>query len=77
MFVKVLVPIGFGTEEMDVVIMTDILRRAGVHVTMVSVARNLQIHCFNIALFTSNNGENRINCKVLTLSHVSLQVATK
>lgn len=42
---KVLVPIGFGTEEMDAVIIIDILRRAGADVTVASVEPNLQIQC--------------------------------
>lgn len=42
---KVLVPIGFGTEEMDAVIIIDILRRAGADVTVASVESNLQIQC--------------------------------
>ena len=44
-FVKVLVPVGFGTEEMDAVIIIDILRRAGAHVTVASVEPNVQIKC--------------------------------
>ncbi|KAH9315346.1 hypothetical protein KI387_023973, partial [Taxus chinensis] len=39
----VLVPIGFGTEEMEAVIITDVLRRAGAHVTVASVERDLHI----------------------------------
>lgn len=42
---KVLVPVGFGTEEMDAVIIIDILRRAGAHVTVASVEPNVQIKC--------------------------------
>ncbi|XAR59445.1 hypothetical protein NMG60_11015287 [Bertholletia excelsa] len=40
---KVLVPIGFGTEEMEAVIMVDVLRRAGAHVTVASVEPQLEI----------------------------------
>ncbi|XP_057823621.2 protein DJ-1 homolog C isoform X3 [Cryptomeria japonica] len=40
---KVLVPIGAGTEEMEAVIIIDVLRRAGAHVTVASVERDLQI----------------------------------
>ncbi|KAK7319876.1 hypothetical protein RJT34_04604 [Clitoria ternatea] len=40
---KVLVPIGFGTEEMEAVILIHVLRRAGAHVTVASVEPHLQV----------------------------------
>ncbi|KAI3448111.1 hypothetical protein Pfo_004776 [Paulownia fortunei] len=40
---KVLVPIGFGTEEMEAVILIDVLRRAGAEVTVASVEEQLEI----------------------------------
>ncbi|KAK6916446.1 DJ-1/PfpI [Dillenia turbinata] len=40
---KVLVPIGYGTEEMEAVILVDVLRRAGANVTMASVESQLEI----------------------------------
>ncbi|CAL1389506.1 unnamed protein product [Linum trigynum] len=40
---KVLVPIGFGTEEMEAVILIDVLRRAGAKVTVASVEPQLKI----------------------------------
>ncbi|KAJ1399061.1 Protein/nucleic acid deglycase DJ-1 [Sesbania bispinosa] len=40
---KVLVPIGFGTEEMEAVILIHVLRRAGAHVTVASVEPQLQV----------------------------------
>ncbi|GFS40013.1 class I glutamine amidotransferase-like superfamily protein [Actinidia rufa] len=40
---KVLVPIGFGTEEMEAVIIVDVLRRAGADVTVASVEPELEI----------------------------------
>ncbi|XWS62910.1 hypothetical protein CRYUN_Cryun06bG0050900 [Craigia yunnanensis] len=40
---KVLVPIGFGTEEMEAVILVDVLRRAGAEVRMASVEPQLEI----------------------------------
>ncbi|XP_042012479.1 protein DJ-1 homolog C-like [Salvia splendens] len=40
---KVLVPIGFGTEEMEAVIMIDVLRRSGAHVTVASVEEQLEV----------------------------------
>ncbi|CAK9159028.1 unnamed protein product [Ilex paraguariensis] len=40
---KVLVPIGFGTEEMEAVILVDVLRRAGAEVTLASVEPELEI----------------------------------
>ncbi|KAF3435411.1 hypothetical protein FNV43_RR22500 [Rhamnella rubrinervis] len=40
---KVLVPIGFGTEEMEAVIVVDVLRRAGADVTVASVEPQLEI----------------------------------
>ncbi|XP_059448643.1 protein DJ-1 homolog C [Corylus avellana] len=40
---KVLVPIGFGTEEMEAVIIIDVLRRAGADVTVASVEPQLEI----------------------------------
>lgn len=40
---QVLVPIGFGTEEMEAVILIDVLRRAGSDVTVASVETELQI----------------------------------
>ncbi|KAK6120969.1 hypothetical protein DH2020_045279 [Rehmannia glutinosa] len=40
---KVLVPIGFGTEEMEAVIMIDVLRRAGADVTVASVEEQLEV----------------------------------
>ncbi|PON82055.1 DJ [Trema orientale] len=40
---KVLVPIGFGTEEMEAVIIVDVLRRAGADVTVASVEPQLEI----------------------------------
>ncbi|KAL3515283.1 hypothetical protein ACH5RR_022185 [Cinchona calisaya] len=40
---KVLVPIGFGSEEMEAVILVDILRRAGAEVTLASVEQQLEV----------------------------------
>jgi hypothetical protein len=40
---QVLVPIGFGTEEMEAVIIIDVLRRAGADVTVASVEPQLEI----------------------------------
>ncbi|OMO63221.1 ThiJ/PfpI [Corchorus olitorius] len=40
---KVLVPIGFGTEEMEAVILVDVLRRAGAKVTVASVEPQLEV----------------------------------
>lgn len=40
---KVLLPIGFGTEEMEAVILIHVLRRAGAHVTVASVEPHLQV----------------------------------
>ncbi|KAJ8763353.1 hypothetical protein K2173_002236 [Erythroxylum novogranatense] len=40
---KVLIPIGFGTEEMEAVIMIDVLRRAGAEVIVASVEPQLEI----------------------------------
>lgn len=40
---KVLVPIGFGTEEMEAVIIIDVLRQAGAAVTVASVESELEI----------------------------------
>ena len=40
---KVLVPIGFGTEEMEAVILIHVLRLAGAHVTVASVEPQLQV----------------------------------
>ncbi|KAI4298463.1 hypothetical protein L6164_032018 [Bauhinia variegata] len=40
---KVLVPIGFGTEEMEAVILVDVLRRAGADVTVASVEPQLEV----------------------------------
>ncbi|PSS02707.1 Protein DJ-1 C like [Actinidia chinensis var. chinensis] len=40
---KVLVPIGFGTEEMEAVIIVDVLRRAGADVTVASVEPEQEI----------------------------------
>lgn len=40
---QVLVPIGFGTEEMEAVIIVDVLRRAGADVTVASVEPQLEI----------------------------------
>ncbi|XP_012066863.1 protein DJ-1 homolog C isoform X1 [Jatropha curcas] len=41
--VKVLLPIGFGTEEMEAVILADVLRRAGAEVIVASVEPQLEI----------------------------------
>ncbi|CAH1444925.1 unnamed protein product [Lactuca virosa] len=40
---KVLVPIGYGTEEMEAVIMVNILRQAGAHVVLASVEPQLEV----------------------------------
>ncbi|KAI4375729.1 hypothetical protein MLD38_013561 [Melastoma candidum] len=40
---KVLIPIGYGTEEMEAVVMIDVLRRAGAEVTVASVEPQLQV----------------------------------
>lgn len=40
---QVLVPIGFGTEEMEAVILVDVMRRAGAEVTVASVEQELEI----------------------------------
>lgn len=38
-----MVPVGFGTEEMEAVIIVDVLRRAGADVTIASVEPQLEI----------------------------------
>ncbi|PIA46263.1 hypothetical protein AQUCO_01500051v1 [Aquilegia coerulea] len=40
---KVLVPIGYGTEEMEAVILIDVMRRAGAHVVVASVEPQLEV----------------------------------
>ncbi|EPS63819.1 hypothetical protein M569_10960, partial [Genlisea aurea] len=40
---KVLIPIGFGTEEMEAVIMIDVFRRAGAAVIVASVEEQLEV----------------------------------
>lgn len=40
---KVLVPIGYGTEEMEAVILIHVLRQAGAHVTVASVEPQLEV----------------------------------
>lgn len=40
---QVLVPIGFGTEEIEAVVLIDVLRRAGAEVTVASVEPQLQV----------------------------------
>ncbi|PKI55536.1 hypothetical protein CRG98_024036, partial [Punica granatum] len=40
---KVLVPIAFGTEEMEAVVLIDVLRRAGADVAVASVEPQLQV----------------------------------
>ncbi|CAA2995071.1 protein DJ-1 homolog C isoform X1 [Olea europaea var. sylvestris] len=40
---KVLVPMGFGTEEMEAVITVDVMRRAGAVVTLASVEEKLEV----------------------------------
>lgn len=40
---QVLVPIGYGTEEMEAVILVDVLRRAGAEVTVASVESKLEV----------------------------------
>lgn len=40
---QVLVPIGYGTEEMEAVIIIDVLRRAGADVIVASVEAQLQV----------------------------------
>lgn len=40
---KVLVPIGYGTEEMEAVILVHVLRQAGAHVTVASVEPQLEV----------------------------------
>lgn len=40
---KVLVPIGFGTEEMEAIIIVDVLRQAGAAVTVASVEPELEV----------------------------------
>ncbi|KAH9620430.1 hypothetical protein KSS87_010601 [Heliosperma pusillum] len=42
-FKKVLVPIGYGTEELEAVIMVHVLRQAGAHVTVASVEPELVV----------------------------------
>ncbi|CAA7025240.1 unnamed protein product [Microthlaspi erraticum] len=40
---KVLVPIGYGTEEIEAVVLVDVLRRAGAEVTVASVEQKLEV----------------------------------
>ncbi|KAG7545156.1 Protein/nucleic acid deglycase DJ-1 [Arabidopsis suecica] len=40
---KVLVPIGYGTEEIEAVVLVDVLRRAGAEVTVASVEQKLDV----------------------------------
>ncbi|XP_074269326.1 protein DJ-1 homolog C [Silene latifolia] len=42
-FKKVLVPIGYGTEELEAVILVHVLRQAGAHVTVASVEPQLEV----------------------------------
>ncbi|KAH7294644.1 hypothetical protein KP509_27G011200 [Ceratopteris richardii] len=42
---KVIVPIGFGNEEIEVTVLVDVLRRAGADVLMASVEDELQVEC--------------------------------
>lgn len=39
-------PIGFGTEEMEAVILADVLRRAGAEVTVASVEKQLEVEAY-------------------------------
>lgn len=43
LFLQVLVPVAFGTEEMEAVVIVDVLRRAGAEVTLASVEPQLEI----------------------------------
>lgn len=38
-----LVPIGYGTEEIEAVVLVDVLRRAGADVTLASVEQKLEV----------------------------------
>lgn len=38
-----LVPIGYGTEEIEAVVLVDVLRRAGAEVTVASVEQKLEV----------------------------------
>jgi DJ-1/PfpI family len=42
---KVLVPIGMGTEEIEAVVLVNVLRRAGAKVTLASVGKDLEVPC--------------------------------
>lgn len=42
---KVLVPIGMGTEEIEAVVLVNVLRRAGAEVTLASVGKELEVAC--------------------------------
>ncbi|KAI3708018.1 hypothetical protein L2E82_37012 [Cichorium intybus] len=44
---KVLIPIGYGTEEMEAVIMVNVLRQAGAHVVLASVEPQLEVKLSN------------------------------
>lgn len=44
---KVLVPIGMGTEEIEAVILVNVLRRAGAQVTLASVEKELEVPCYS------------------------------
>ncbi|XP_010450538.1 PREDICTED: protein DJ-1 homolog C-like [Camelina sativa] len=39
----VLIPIGYGTEEIEAVVLVDVLRRAGAEVTLASVEQKLEV----------------------------------
>jgi putative intracellular protease/amidase len=42
---KVLIPIGMGTEEIEAVVLVNVLRHAGAKVTLASVEKELEVPC--------------------------------
>ena len=71
---QVLVPIGFGTEEMEAVIIVDVLRRAGADVTVASVEPQLQIEASSGTKLVADTSISTCSDQVFDLVALPVQI---
>lgn len=73
-FWQVLVPIGFGTEEMEAVILVDVLRRAGAEVIVASVEQQLEVEASGGTILVADTSISTCSDEVFDLVALPVQL---